>query len=64
MATLNIAGAGHPGDPFQVQIVLKEADLEDARSARGLILEPADLGYDADPQIRTVVVQVAESPTG
>ena len=59
MATVNIVGAGHPGDPFQVQVMLKEADLEHARSTRGLILD-AKAGYDADPQIRTVIVQIAD----
>ena len=27
MANVKIVGAGHPGDPFQVQILLEESDL-------------------------------------
>lgn len=63
MAKMNIVGAGHPGDPFQVQIFLDEHDLEHARSARGLTLD-AELGYDADPQIRTVIIQIADPDAG
>lgn len=60
MAKVNIVGAGHPGDPFQVQILLEEQDLEQVRSARGLILDVGAMGYDADPQIRSVIVQIAD----
>lgn len=61
MATVNMVGAGHPGDPFQVQILMEENDLEHARSARGLILDPPQMGYNADPQIRSIVITLADS---
>mgnify|MGYP001795317834 CR=1 FL=1 len=61
MATVNIVGACQPGDPFQVQILMEENDLEHARSARGLILDPPQMGYNADPQIRSIVITLADS---
>ncbi|MDQ6850989.1 MAG: hypothetical protein M3070_13780 [Actinomycetota bacterium] len=61
MAELKVIGAGHPGDPFQVQIGLDEGDLDTARSKRGLILDAANMGYDDDPQVRTVVVHIVSS---
>jgi hypothetical protein len=64
MATVRIVGAGHPGDPFQVEILMKENDLDHARSARGLILDPPQMGYDADPQIRTIIVTITGSSAG
>jgi hypothetical protein len=60
MARTNIVGAGHRGDPFQVQILLEEGDLDQARSGRGLILDVAAMSYDADPQIRSVIVSIAD----
>ncbi|MEO8749230.1 MAG: hypothetical protein ABI384_02435 [Allobranchiibius sp.] len=61
MATVNIVGAGHPGDPFQVQILMEENDLEHARSAHGLILDPPQMGYNADPQIRSIIITIADA---
>lgn len=61
MATVNIVGAGHPGDPFQVRILLEEGDLDTVRSARGLVLDSPQLGYDADPQVRSVTVQIVDA---
>ncbi|MGI8880237.1 MAG: hypothetical protein ACR2KJ_06945 [Jatrophihabitans sp.] len=61
MATVNIVGAGHPRDPFQVQILMGENDLDDARSAPGLILDPPQMGYDADPQIRSIIIHWADA---
>lgn len=61
MATVNIVGAGHPGDPFQVQILMEENDLEHARSARGLILDPPQMGYNSDPQIRSIIITIADA---
>jgi hypothetical protein len=61
MATVNIVGVGHPGDPFQVSILMEENDLEHARSTRGLILDPPQMGYNADPQIRSIVITLADS---
>lgn len=63
MATVNIVGAGHPGDPFQVQILMDENDLDHARSARGLILDPPQMGYNADPQIRSIIITLADAST-
>lgn len=62
MANVNIAGAGHADDPFQLQILLDESDLDEARTSRGLILD-AGMGYEADPQIRSVIIQMAQ-PSG
>lgn len=64
MADVKIVGAGHPGDPFQVQILLQEGDLEQCRAQRGLVLDVTATGYEADPQIRTVIVQIAAPDHG
>ncbi|MDQ6937516.1 MAG: hypothetical protein M3140_07365 [Actinomycetota bacterium] len=60
MATVGVRGAGHPGDPFQVRLVLSEDDVNRARAPESLVLDPPDVSYDADPQIRTVIVQISD----
>lgn len=58
MASIEVRGSGHQGDPFQVLLTLTQRDISDARAPESIVVEP-DMGYGADPQIRTVVVQVA-----
>ncbi len=59
MASIEVRGSGHPGDPFQVILALTDNDVADARAPGSIVVEP-DMGYGADPQIRTVVVRIAD----
>lgn len=61
MGTVRVRGAGHPGDPFQIVLTLTDRDVADARAPESFVLDAPDMGYEADPQVRTVVVQVVES---
>lgn len=61
MGTVRVRGAGHPGDPFQVVIVLTENDVEKARAPESIVLDAPEMGYDADPQVRTVVIQIDDN---
>ena len=60
MGSIQLRGAGHPGDPFQVVVALTQADINAARAPESIVIDVAEMGYGADPQIRTVVVQVSD----
>jgi hypothetical protein len=59
MASIIVRGSGHQDDPFQILLTLTDRDIADARAPESIVVEP-DIGYGADPQIRTVIVQVAD----
>ncbi len=60
MATVHVRGAGHPGDPCQIVVTLSEDDVKRARAPESIVLDVSAMSYNADPQIRTVVVQIGD----
>ena len=58
MGTVRVRGAGHPGDPFQVIVALTDKDVEHAQAPESVVFDVPEMAYEADPQIRTVVVQI------
>ncbi|MGI8680520.1 MAG: hypothetical protein ACR2LX_17930 [Jatrophihabitans sp.] len=60
MGSVHVRGSGHPGDPFQVVVALTKADTESARAPESIVIDVTEMDYGADPQIRTVVVQVID----
>lgn len=61
MGTVRVRGAGHPGDPFQIILTLTEHDIQAAKAPESIVLDNPDAGYEADPQVRTVVVQIVDA---
>lgn len=61
MGTVRVRGAGHADDPFQVYVTLRPEDLEAARAPESVVLDAPDMAYEADPQVRTVVVQIEDN---
>lgn len=60
MGTVHVRGAGHPGDPFEVTLTLTGENITAARAPESIVLDASDVACEADPQIRTVVVQVVD----
>ncbi len=49
----------------KARLTLARADLAAttyARSARSLILDPPQMAYDADPQIRSIIITTTDAP--